>query len=489
MITDHPTEEIEKVESTVKTDEVEKVEKVERSEKAEKIRGMNASLVTSDDGALGPLSERDPGRMHISRRQIVFGLVLLLLAAVATVLTVQSITSGEASFPAVVSTSKTYDLNFADTAKVTSVKVKVGQTVTAGEVLATQDASLLVAQLFDEEAVVQADKEALVQAGAPSLTSGQVEQDSLQAAQAQTALTNAQANLNATKGTTAANVSAAQTALTTAESQATTDLALYTQACPNGPVPPSNPTQTAAQQAYAHCQTLQQTDSQDQSAVAQAQSQLAVVEAQSQQSIDTAQATVNTDQSALNLANSQSAFQTSPGSASAQAQAQANLNQAQTQVATIEQEVSNATLTAPNSGVVSEVFGAAGEVVGPTGVTQYQAPAALPTNTSPGFSLFPSQPTAQGSSTNTGGSEPLIEVIGGHQQVLSQVPENEISHTPVGKTVSVYFTALNLTEAGVVTQIGLSPTRDNTAVTYDVTVILSRTVPGLLPGMSATVRA
>jgi hypothetical protein len=356
-------------------------------------------------------------------------------------------------------------------------------------VLATQDASLLVAQLFDEEAVVQADKEALAQAGAPSLTAGQIEQDSLQAAQAQTALTNAQANLNATKGTAAANVSAAQTALTTAESRETADLSLYTQACPNGPVPPASSTDTAAQQAYAHCQTLQQTNTQDQSAVAQAQSQLAVVEAQSQQSVDTAQATVNSDQSALNLANAQSNFQASPGSASAQAQAQANLNQAETQVATIEQEVSNATLTAPNSGVVSEVFGAAGEVVGPTGVQQYQAPAALPTNPSPGFSLFPSQPTAQGSTTNSGGSEPLIEIIGGHQQVLAQVPETEISHTPVGKTVSVYFTALNRTEAGVVTQIGLSPTRDSTAVTYDVTVVLSHTVPGLLPGMSATVRA
>ena len=476
MITDHPTQKVEK-------------EKAEKTEKTEKVRGMNASLSTSSDGALGPLSERDPGRIHITRRQIVFGLVLVLLAAVATVLTVQSVTAGEASFPAVVSTSKTYDLNFADSAKVTSIKVKVGQTVAAGQVLATQDASSLVAQLFDEEAVVQADKEALAQAGAPSLTPGQQEQDSLQAAQAQTALTNAQANLNATKGTAAANVAAAQTALSTAESQATTDSSLYAQACPNGPVAPTAAGQTAAQQAYVHCQTLQQTDSQDQSAVAQAQSQLNVVEAQSQQSLDAAQATVNSDQSALNLANYQSSLQTSPGSVSAQAQAQANLNQAQTQLATIQQEVSNATLTAPDTGVVSEVYGAAGEVVGPTGVQQYQAPAALPTNSSPGFSLFPSQPAAQGSSTNTGGSEPLIEVIGGHQQVLSQVPESDISHTPVGKTVTVYFTALNLTENGVVTQIGLSPTRDNTAVTYDVTVVLSHTVPGLLPGMSATVRA
>ena len=468
MIVDHPTERLDKV---------------------EKVRGMNASLSTTSEGAQGPLSERDPGRVHITRRQIVFGVVLAVLAALAAVLTVRSITSADASFPAVVTTSKTYDLNFADTGKVTALAVQVGQNVRAGQVLATQDTTSLQSQLSDEEAVVQADKQALAQAGAPSLTAGQKEQDSLQAQQAQTALTNAQANLNATQSTASANVTAAQTTMTTAEGQASSDLSLYTQACPNGPVPPTAAGQTAAQQAYTHCQTLQQTESQDQSAVAQAKAQLSVVQAQSQQSIDTAQATVNSDQAAMNMANYQTALQTSPGSVSAQAQAEANLNQAQTQLATIQQQVNSATLTAPDGGVVSEVFGARGEVVGPTGVQQYQAPAALPTDHSSGFSLFPSQPAAQGSGTSSGGSEPLIEVIGGRQQVLSQVPEANIARTPVGKTVSVYFTALNLTETGIVTQVGVSPTRDNTAVTYNVTVTLSHTVPGLRPGMSATVKA
>ena len=318
MIVDHPTERLDKV---------------------EKVRGMNASLSTTSEGAQGPLSERDPGRVHITRRQIVFGVVLAVLAALAAVLTVRSITSADASFPAVVTTSKTYDLNFADTGKVTALAVQVGQNVRAGQVLATQDTTSLQSQLSDEEAVVQADKQALAQAGAPSLTAGQKEQDSLQAQQAQTALTNAQANLNATQSTASANVTAAQTTMTTAEGQASSDLSLYTQACPNGPVPPTAAGQTAAQQAYTHCQTLQQTESQDQSAVAQAKAQLSVVQAQSQQSIDTAQATVNSDQAAMNMANYQTALQTSPGSVSAQAQAEANLNQAQTQLATIQQQV------------------------------------------------------------------------------------------------------------------------------------------------------
>jgi hypothetical protein len=36
--------------------------------------------------------------------------------------------------------------------------------------------------------------------------------------------------------------------------------------------------------------------------------------------------------------------------------------------------------------------------------------------------------------------------------------------------------------------VGLSPTRDSNAVTYDVTITLKRTVSGLLPGMSASVQ-
>jgi hypothetical protein len=55
--------------------------------------------------------------------------------------------------------------------------------------------------------------------------------------------------------------------------------------------------------------------------------------------------------------------------------------------------------------------------------------------------------------------------------------------------VSVNFSVLDVTQEGVVTGVVLSPTGNSSAVTYEVIVKLDRTVPGLLPGMTATVRS
>ena len=242
-----------------------------------------------------------------------------------------------------------------------------------------------------------------------------------------------------------------------------------------------------AQSSFTHCQNLQLTLSQDQAAVSKAQAQLPVVQAQAQQAIDTAQANANSAQAGVNLAGQAQSLQASPGSASAQAQAQANLNQAEAQVAQVQSEVNSARLVAPDGGIVTAVYGATGETLGPDGVHIYQAPAALPTST-PGFSLFPSQPSSQSSSsTSQSGTEPLMELVGGRQQILAQIPESEVASVPVGKSTTVNITALNLKASGVVTQVDLSPSKGSNGVTYQVIITLNRTASGLLPGMSATV--
>ena len=217
--------------------------------------------------------------------------------------------------------------------------------------------------------------------------------------------------------------------------------------------------------------------------MSKAEAQLPVTQAQSQQSIDAAQANVNTAQAALNLAQYQGTLQSSPGSASSQAQAQANLNQAESQFGRqIQSQVNAASLVAPNGGVVTAVYGVAGETLGPNGVHIYQAPAAIPANQLTGFSLFPSQPSSQGGSTSSqSGSEPLIELVGGQQQIMAQIPESEVASVQVGKPVTVSISALNLTASGLVTQLGLSPTRAASGVTYDVIVDLDRTVSGRSP--------
>ena len=497
--------------------------------KTEKVRGMNASLsmptdlssdgagsMSSDGAAPSPdddqtspgpktgahsrvavidgpaLSERDPGRLHISRRQLALAVVIAAVAVVAGIYTADAATVGDQSFPAVVSTSKVYDLNFANTGTVVAINVKPGQQVTAGEVLATQNLGTLDAQLHADQQVVAADQAAVQQASSPQLTNAQNEQNGLQVQQQQTALANAQAALTATTQTGAANVAAAQGAVTSSEAVAKGNYTLYTQACPSGPVPPdpslTGPALLSAQDLFTHCQQLESTSDADQAAVAKAQAQVPVTQAQAMQADNSAQATVNAAQAALNLAQYQGTLQRSPANAESQAQARAALNQATAQMDQVQEQEQQATIVAPAAGVVAQVNGSSGENLGPAGVPAYKAPASIQSTQPSGFSLFPSQPTPSGSSSASG-DEPLVEIVGGIQQVTAQVPESSIGKFRVGQAVSVNFSVLDLTQEGVVTAVVLSPTGNSAAVTYEVIVKLDRTLPGLLPGMTATVRS
>ena len=208
---------------------------LKRTEKVEKVRGMNASLAASNGNAL---SERAPSPVHITRRQIAFALVLAVLGVIAAIYTVDAITSGQRTFPAEVTTSKVYDLNFANTGLVTDIMVKVGQHVNANQPLALQDATAIKSQVAGDAATVSADKAAVAEAKAPQLTPAQQEQDALQLQQAQTNLTNAQNALATAAATGKVNVASAQQAVTADQSLASGDTTRYDQACPGGPVPP-----------------------------------------------------------------------------------------------------------------------------------------------------------------------------------------------------------------------------------------------------------
>ena len=82
---------------------------------------------------------------------------------------------------------------------------------------------------------------------------------------------------------------------------------------------------------------------------------------------------------------------------------------------------------------------------------------------------------------------PLIEIVGGRQQIMAQIPESEVAAVRVGKASTVNISALNVKASGQVTQLNLTPTNGSNGVTYTVVVALDKTVAGLLPGMSATV--
>jgi multidrug efflux pump subunit AcrA (membrane-fusion protein) len=421
-----------------------------------------------------------------------FAFILAAVGVIAAIFTVNSVTAGAQTYSAVVTTSKVYDLNFPNTGQVTSIQVKVGSHVTRGDLLATQRTAALQSQLAAAQGVVNADQAALAQAQAPQVSSAQKEQDALQVQQAQTALTNAQAALTSAEAAGKAAVAGAQAAVTSAQQLATSDQTVYTTACPKGPVPPSGSLTGAelqtAESSYQHCQDLQLQVDKDVSALNQAQAQVPVVSAQSEGSINQAQATVNSAQATLNLAEYQQTLQASSNNPAAVDQAQANLSAAQGQLTVARQALAQTQLIAPDDGVVAEVYGAVGEYLGPDGVHQYQSPTALPASQGAGFQLFPTQTVPSGGAgASSQGSEPMIEIIGGQQQIMAQVPESKVSGLPVGKTVHVNIAALGVTTDGVVTAVVLNPTHANSSVDYDVLIGLSHTVGGLLPGMSATV--
>ena len=455
----------------------------------EKVRGMNASLTPTSE--VRPLSERSRGPLKLAEKRAVIGAVLATAAVAAVGLTVKSMGAASSSYPATVTASQVYDLNFPSAGKVTEVLVAVGQPVKKGQVLARQDPTTLQSALTAAEGVLAADQAELAQAQSPQLTPAQYEQYQLQVEQAQTALSNAEANLNAAVNSGRASVGQAQVAAAQAQNQVNSDQALSAQACPNGPVPP-DPSATGSvlqteQAQFTHCQDLQLQMERDQSAAAQAASQISVAEGQANDMVTQDQAAVNSAAAALRVAQYQVTLQTSSANPTAVAQAEAVVSQAKGQVAQAQQALTEATLMAPADATVAEVFGAVGEFLGPDGVHQYSGPAALPSSGSSGFQLFPAA-TVPSSGSTASANQPLLQLIGGNQQVTVQVPEGSVGSLHAGGPATVSIGALHQTVNAAVTSVIQNSVHTSGPVTFDAVVTLDHPVGGLLPGMSASVR-
>ncbi len=88
------------------------------------------------------------------------------------------------------------DLNFAVSGVVTGVNVKAGQTVTAGQVLATVDTTALNEQLNAAEAQLTAAQDKLASDEASSASTSQIDSDESSVTSAESSLSTAQTNLN-----------------------------------------------------------------------------------------------------------------------------------------------------------------------------------------------------------------------------------------------------------------------------------------------------
>jgi multidrug resistance efflux pump len=116
---------------------------------------MNAALETGVAG----VGEMAPARKPARPRQLILAVLLAVAGLVVGVLTYKSLASSPVSFSGEVVPMSVHPLSFGATGTVTAVKVRAGQHVTAGEVLATQNGALARANLqkaHDSEAAAAA---------------------------------------------------------------------------------------------------------------------------------------------------------------------------------------------------------------------------------------------------------------------------------------------------------------------------------------------
>jgi HlyD family secretion protein len=327
------------------------------------------------------------------------------------------------------------DLDFEGAGKVTSVNVQSGQTVTAGEVLATQDPTSLNASLLQAQATLSSAqaKLSLDRAGATASSLTQAEgQVSSADVQYETAVT----SLADTKAVNAEMVSQAYTAYTQAQTTATADGCTASSTTP--PCPQDEQTLTQAFQTW-------------QSA-----------EVKAAQSDDQAQGQVNADK--VQWQNAEASLSAlKDGSTTAQ---QIEMDESQVDIAQVgvtnaEAAVAATTLKAPSGGLVEEVNVTSGEEVSSGGTG--------------------------GASASGSSSHAVVIITPGVFEVTGSVSDALVNEIAVGQTAEVVAAGSSDAVAGKVTEVAEEATVTSGVATFPVTVVLSGASPSLRPGMSASV--
>lgn len=186
-----------------------------------------------------------PGRSRIGRHlEVALAGVILIAVLVGLVLLVRNVfLLAPTTFPAVVQPSTMADLQFANSGQVATVDVYPGERVHRGQVLATQETTLLKLRLSYDQATLAADQATLN--AIPGAVSAQHRGLSLDVTLAQQELNGAEAEL------AAATTPEAQAAASAAVAAAQTKVALAENALLNGNTPSSSTAIGTAQAAVA----------------------------------------------------------------------------------------------------------------------------------------------------------------------------------------------------------------------------------------------
>ncbi len=379
---------------------------------------------------VGPVEDEDadaaqrfaPGRSLRLRgaRGVLAGAILVAAAALLGLAVNDVLLSDPLSASGVVEPASAAQLNMATTGPIAAVPVHVGETVKAGQVLATQNTSSLQAKLSADEAKLTSDQTTLAQeqAGVPA---SKVQQLQAAVSSAQVDLTSAQQKLATTTTTSDADVSAAAAQVTSDQQLLSADQQAYSDdlpACVSAEPPPS-------------CGSDQRQVQVDQGNLNTAQS--AEQEAEAQQAADLSAARSAVSQAGAEVTSAQAALTAGDQPATPQqiSASEAQIQQDEANIATDKSNLSKAVLVAPFSGVVAAVGGTVGELATNQGVRQPTSPQSVSQDQSTGIQIFP-----QGPQTNTDPSPTfaaLVSLDSMQTQLVVQVPQEDISQVHVGE--------------------------------------------------------
>jgi multidrug efflux pump subunit AcrA (membrane-fusion protein) len=413
------------------------------------------------------------------KRQVIAGVLIASLALVAVGMTVHAVYfNGVQTLPGTVQSLQRLDLNFQNPGRLSEMKVQAGDHVTAGQTLAIQDGRVLDLNLQAAKSTLAGDQANLQLVQSPQLLPAEQDQIALQIAKAQQQVTAAQVAAsdasqlaNSIMGQAQQNVDAVQGTLTTNQDS-------YTQQCGSDQLALSS-------QVQHDCQQMASEITHNQQLLSQAQADVPHQTALAQQYVDLAGNTLAQNQAALRIAQNDLVLRTTPRTPAEIAVATARVAQDQAQVGLDQKAVADAVITAPTDGVIAQVNGAIGDLVGDSGVHNYGAPQSIPQGGSK-FSLFPPAPSTATSTNNN--FLPLLSLQPqAGWRILAQVPEEAISKMYAGRLAEVTFPALKKTVYANVAQTIPIPLTVDGVVNYQVVLKPRNQVDGILPGMSATI--
>ena len=364
------------------------------------------------------------GTTHYGRRRALFVGAVVVLAAVALAFTGMSLFGGGITGSGIVEPMSAVQLNFSQTAPVSSLLVSPGQSVRKGQILATQDPTDFSSKLQSDEAKLAADNTQLATGPSQQQTPQQLQS---QVSEAQTALQSAQTKSSNLASADGLAVSNASSQVQAAQATLSADQQGATSACSPGP-----------QGSTGSCDAAQHQLSVDQAAITQANNAYQQALQTQRSDSSNSQSAIAEAQAALSTAQTNEAAGTQPQTQSELTSEQAAVTADEAAIATDKSNMALTSIVAPFAGVVASVNGSAGELAGPDGVKQQTSPSGV-AQPSSGIVLFPQAPTT------ANGQQPatvsFLTLQSRKEKIVAQIGESDIGNIHVGQKAHVTLPA------------------------------------------------